>query len=117
MDIVLDPVGGDRVTDSLRSLGPWPGWLLVVGFTGGDIPTIGTNRLLLNNVDVVGVGWGAWTMKHPGLSAEQWGMSCRRCWRPERYRPATARVPRWSGPPKTIASLENRSAKWAKKWC
>ncbi|ANW62248.1 NADPH:quinone oxidoreductase [Mycolicibacterium murale] len=71
VDIVLDPVGGDRVTDSLRSLAPG-GRLLVVGFTGGDIPTIKTNRLLLNNVDAVGVGWGAWTMTHPGYVAQQW---------------------------------------------
>lgn len=71
VDIVLDPVGGDRVTDSLRSLAPG-GRLLVVGFTGGDIPTIKANRLLLNNVDAVGVGWGAWTMTHPGYLDKQW---------------------------------------------
>ncbi|MDF2823288.1 MAG: Zn-dependent oxidoreductase, NADPH:quinone reductase, partial [Mycobacterium sp.] len=71
VDIVLDPVGGDRVTDSLRSLAPG-GRLLVVGFTGGDIPTIKANRLLLNNVDAVGVGWGAWTMTHPGYLEKQW---------------------------------------------
>jgi NADPH:quinone reductase len=71
VDIVLDPVGGDRFTDSLRSLAP-AGRLLVVGFTGGDIPTIKVNRLLLNNVDAVGVGWGAWALSHPGYLAEQW---------------------------------------------
>jgi NADPH2:quinone reductase len=71
VDIVLDPVGGDRFTDSLRSLAPG-GRLLVVGFTGGEIPTVKVNRLLLNNVDAVGVGWGAWTMTHPGYLAQQW---------------------------------------------
>jgi len=71
VDIVMDPVGGDRFTDSLRSLAP-AGRLLVVGFTGGEIPTVKVNRLLLNNVDVVGVGWGAWTMTHPTALAEQW---------------------------------------------
>jgi NADPH2:quinone reductase len=71
VDIVLDPVGGDRVTDSLRTLAPG-GRLLVVGFTGGDIPTVKINRLLLNNVDAVGVGWGAWAGTHPGYLAEQW---------------------------------------------
>lgn len=71
VDIVLDPVGGDRFTDSLRSLSPG-GRLLVVGFTGGDIPTVKVNRLLLNNVDAIGVGWGAWTMTHPGYLAQQW---------------------------------------------
>ena len=71
VDVVVDPVGGDRFTDSLRSLAPG-GRLLVVGFTGGDIPTVKVNRLLLNNVDVVGVGWGAWTATHPGYLQEQW---------------------------------------------
>ncbi|MGB8403917.1 MAG: NADPH:quinone oxidoreductase family protein, partial [Mycobacterium sp.] len=71
VDVVLDPVGGDRFTDSLRSLAPG-GRLLVVGFTGGDIPTVKVNRLLLNNVDAVGVGWGAWVSSHPGYLAEQW---------------------------------------------
>ena len=58
VDVVMDPVGGERFTDSLRSLGP-EGRLLVVGFTGGEIPQVKVNRLLLNNLDVVGVGWGA----------------------------------------------------------
>jgi NADPH2:quinone reductase len=71
VDIVVDPVGGDRFTDSLRSLAPG-GRLLVVGFTGGEIPTVKVNRLLLNNVDAVGVGWGAWAGTHPGYLAEQW---------------------------------------------
>jgi NADPH2:quinone reductase len=71
VDIVVDPVGGDRFTDSLRSLAPG-GRLLVIGFTGGEIPTLKVNRLLLNNVDAVGVGWGAWALSHPGYLPEQW---------------------------------------------
>jgi NADPH2:quinone reductase len=71
VDIVVDPVGGNRFTDSLRSLAPG-GRLLVIGFTGGEIPTVKVNRLLLNNVDVVGVGWGAWSLTHPGYLLEQW---------------------------------------------
>jgi NADPH:quinone reductase len=71
VDIVMDPVGGARFTDSLRSLAP-AGRLLVVGFTGGEIPTVKVNRLLLNNIDVVGVGWGAWGLAHPGALQEQW---------------------------------------------
>ena len=71
VDIVVDPVGGDRFTDSLRSLAPG-GRLLVIGFADGEIPTVKVNRLLLNNVDTVGVGWGAWTMTHPNYLQEQW---------------------------------------------
>lgn len=71
VDVVVDPVGGDRFTDSIRSLAP-SGRILVLGFTGGEIPTVKVNRLLLNNVDVVGVGWGAWWMTRPGYLAGQW---------------------------------------------
>jgi NADPH2:quinone reductase len=71
VDLIADPVGGDRFTDSLRSLAR-EGRLLVLGFTGGEIPTVKVNRLLLNNIDVVGVGWGAWTLAHPGALQEQW---------------------------------------------
>jgi NADPH2:quinone reductase len=70
-DVVMDPVGGDRFTDSLRSLRP-EGKLLVVGFTGGTIPEVKVNRLLLNNISVVGVGWGAWWMSRPAYLQEQW---------------------------------------------
>jgi NADPH2:quinone reductase len=44
----------------------------VVGFTGGDIPTVKVNRLLLKNVEVVGAGWGEWVLSHPGYLLEQW---------------------------------------------
>ncbi|MCP9622708.1 NADPH:quinone oxidoreductase family protein [Nocardia otitidiscaviarum] len=71
VDIVLDPVGGDRFTDSIRSLASG-GRLLVVGFTAGEIPTVKVNRLLLKNVEVVGAAWGEWAMSHPGYLQEQW---------------------------------------------
>jgi NADPH2:quinone reductase len=71
VDIVVDPVGGDRFTDSIRSLSR-AGRVLVLGFTGGDIPTVKVNRLLLKNVEVVGVGWGEWVLANPGYLAEQW---------------------------------------------
>ncbi|MBM7808927.1 NADPH2:quinone reductase [Geodermatophilus bullaregiensis] len=71
VDVVADPVGGDRFTDSVRSLAR-EGRLLVLGFTGGEIPTVKVNRLLLNNVSVVGVGWGAFWSGEPGYVQEQW---------------------------------------------
>ena len=71
VDVVVDVVGGDLFTDSLRCLAP-QGRLLVVGFTGGAIPEVRVNRLLLNNIDVRGVGWGAYAMARPGYMAHQW---------------------------------------------
>jgi NADPH2:quinone reductase len=109
VDVVVDPVGGDRFTDSLRSLAPG-GRLLVIGFTGGEIPTVKVNRLLLNNIDVVGVGWGAWTATHPDALAEQWAgleglLSSGQLPppKPELYPLEQAAA--------AVASLENRTAK------
>ena len=48
------------------------GRLLVIGFTAGSIPEVKVNRLLLNNVSVVGVGWGAYWMSRPEFLARQW---------------------------------------------
>ena len=69
VDIVLDPVGGDRFLDSLRSLAE-RGRLVVIGFTGGSIPEVKVNRLLLNNTEIVGAGWGAYVMPKPDLNRE-----------------------------------------------
>ena len=72
----VDVVAGRRrrrdFTDSLRSLAT-QGRLLVVGFASGQgIPEVRVNRLLLNNVDVRGVGWGAYAMTRPGFMQGQW---------------------------------------------
>ena len=69
VDVVLDPVGGDRFTDSIRSLREG-GRVLVVGFTGGAIPEVKVNRLLLSNTEVVGAGWGAYVMGKPDVWRE-----------------------------------------------
>jgi NADPH2:quinone reductase len=65
--LVLDPVGGDRFTDSIRSLRE-EGRVVVVGFTGGSIPEVKVNRLLLNNTEVIGAGWGAYIMSKPDVN-------------------------------------------------
>ena len=57
VDLVFDPVGGDRFIDSVRALAVG-GRLLVVGFAAGSIPEVKVNRLLLKNASVVGVAWG-----------------------------------------------------------
>ncbi|HEX8052233.1 MAG TPA: NADPH:quinone oxidoreductase family protein [Thermoleophilaceae bacterium] len=69
VDLVLDPVGGDRFTDSLRSLAEG-GRAVVVGFTGGSIPEVRVNRLLLKNTEVIGAGWGAYVLGKPDVNRE-----------------------------------------------
>src|SRR3954452_10134862 len=68
VDVILDPVGGDRFTDSLRALREG-GRVVVVGFTGGSIAEGRVNRLL-GNTEVVGAGWGAYVLGRPDVSQQ-----------------------------------------------
>jgi NADPH2:quinone reductase len=61
VDIVYDPVGGERTNQSLRAL-RYDGQLLVIGFASGEIPQLEANQVLLRNRRVIGVDWGAWAM-------------------------------------------------------
>ena len=64
VDVVFDPVGGDRMLDTIRSLGYGGRWV-IIGFTGGSIPQVPTNRLLLKNVEVVGSYLGGYMQSVP----------------------------------------------------
>jgi NADPH2:quinone reductase len=44
--------------------------VIVVGFTGGSIPEVKVNRLLLNNTEVIGAGWGAYVLSKAELNLE-----------------------------------------------
>jgi NADPH2:quinone reductase len=65
VDVVLDPVGGDRFTDSLRSL-DIGGRLVVIGFAGGEIPQVKVNRLLHRNLTVLGISMDPMEHRFPG---------------------------------------------------
>jgi NADPH2:quinone reductase len=71
VDVVVDPVGGDRFPDSLRSLAR-EGRLVVLGFTGRGIPTVKVNRLLLTNTTVMGAASAEFWRTEPGYAARQW---------------------------------------------
>ena len=65
-DVIYDAIGGDYAEPALRSIA-WEGRYLVVGFAAGDIPKIPLNLALLKGCDIVGVFWGNWTARNPGL--------------------------------------------------
>ncbi|MEM9564606.1 MAG: NADPH:quinone oxidoreductase family protein [Actinomycetota bacterium] len=68
VDLVYDPVGGDRFLDGIRSLARF-GRMVVVGFAAGTIPEVRVNRLLLRNVSVVGAAWGEAMAYDPDLAS------------------------------------------------
>ncbi|MBS0340056.1 MAG: NADPH:quinone oxidoreductase family protein [Proteobacteria bacterium] len=57
IDVVCDPVGGRHSEPALRSMA-WAGRYLVIGFAGGQIPSIPLNLPLLKGCAIVGVFWG-----------------------------------------------------------
>jgi NADPH2:quinone reductase len=69
VDITVDPVGGDFFADSIRLLRR-EGRHLVIGFAAGGIPEIAVNRLLLKNIELVGVYWGGFIEQDVSIAAE-----------------------------------------------
>jgi NADPH2:quinone reductase len=67
VDVVFDPVGGAFAEPALRGL-TWDGRYLVIGFTAGEIPRIPLNLPLLKGTSIVGVFWGAFTVRDPRRS-------------------------------------------------
>ncbi len=63
VNIVYDAVGGDYAEPAVRALS-WEGRYLVVGFPAG-IPKIPLNLTLLKGSQILGVFWGASTMRDP----------------------------------------------------
>ena len=63
VDVIYDGVGGAYAEPAVRSLA-WEGRFLVVGFPAG-IPKLPLNLTLLKSCQIVGVFWGAYTMRDP----------------------------------------------------
>jgi NADPH:quinone reductase len=63
-DVIYDPVGGD-VFDLSTKVIAFGGRLLVIGFASGKIPSIQVNRVLLKNISIVGLHWGAYRAHDP----------------------------------------------------
>jgi len=63
-DVIYDSVGGDVFDRSLKCIA-WNGRLLVIGFASGRIPAVQVNRILLKNIAVTGLHWGAHLEKEP----------------------------------------------------
>jgi NADPH2:quinone reductase len=68
-DVIYDSVGGDVTDKSLKCIA-WNGRLLVIGFASGDIPSVRLNRVLLKNIAIVGLHWGAHVQHEPARIGE-----------------------------------------------
>jgi NADPH2:quinone reductase len=68
-DVIYDSVGGDITDASLKCIA-WNGRLLVIGFASGRIPEVKLNRVLLKNIALVGLHWGAHALHQPARVGE-----------------------------------------------
>lgn len=67
-DVFYDTVGGTLLTEGVRALNP-EGRALLIGFASGDVPQIKLNHLLVKNIDLIGVNWGAYARFAPEIMA------------------------------------------------
>jgi NADPH2:quinone reductase len=65
-DVVFDPVGGDAFDQALRAVN-WEARMLVIGFAAGRIQAVPANLILVKNISVIGVVWGAQAARDPVL--------------------------------------------------
>jgi len=65
-DVVYDPVGGDAFDQALRAVN-WEARMLVIGFASGRIQSVPANLILVKNISVTGVVWGAQSERDPAL--------------------------------------------------
>jgi NADPH2:quinone reductase len=66
VDVVFDNVGAD-VRDLVRCLA-WNGRFLVVGFAGGEVPSLPLNLTVLKSISVIGVAYGASAIADPAAN-------------------------------------------------
>ncbi|MGW4438225.1 NADPH:quinone oxidoreductase family protein [Streptomyces sp. NPDC004596] len=65
-DVVYDPVGGAAYAQSAK-LVAFEGRIVVVGFASGTIPSPALNHALVKNYAILGLHWGLYNTKNPGL--------------------------------------------------
>ena len=65
-DVVFDPVGGDAFDQAIRAVA-WGARMLVIGFAAGRIQSVPANLILVKNIAVTGVVFGAQNERDPQI--------------------------------------------------
>ncbi|MAQ13463.1 MAG: zinc-binding dehydrogenase [Sandaracinus sp.] len=106
VDVVYDPVGGDAFDLSTKILA-WEARLLVVGFASGRIPEMAANRIMLKNVDIVGVHWGPYFEHRPQVCRDAQD-ALNELWRAGAVRPLVSETHPLRDAPAALARLQAR---------
>jgi NADPH:quinone reductase len=89
-DVVYDPVGGDAFDQALRAVN-WEARMLVIGFAAGRTQSVPANLILVKNISVIGVVWGAQAARDPVLVSRNLA-ELLRWWEAGRLKPLVART-------------------------
>jgi NADPH2:quinone reductase len=89
-DVVFDPVGGEAFDQALRAVN-WEARMLVIGFAAGRIQAVPANLILVKNISVIGVVWGAQAARDPVLVSRNLA-ELLRWWEAGRLRPVVAKI-------------------------
>ncbi|SRR5665213_2567927 len=106
IDVALDNVGGEQFDAALRAAGR-DAQILVVGFAGGTIPQIPANRILLKELNVLGVYWGDWAARYPDRNRANFE-ALFTLMRAEKLHPRVDTVYAFADAPQAIADLHER---------
>ncbi|TPX17966.1 uncharacterized protein E0L32_011967 [Thyridium curvatum] len=69
VDVVFDPVGAVDLSTKCTA---WNGRIVVVGFAAGSIEKVAMNKVLLKNISLVGLHWGAYVKNEPQAIPGVW---------------------------------------------
>jgi NADPH:quinone reductase len=87
-DVVVDALGGAAFEGAIRAVA-WRGRYVVVGFAGGEIPTLKASYLLVKNISAVGLQWSDYRDREP-LWVGRVQDELFQLWRQGRIRPEAA---------------------------
>lgn len=108
VDVVYDPVGGERFLDSVRAMAAL-GRLLIIGFAGGAIPEIKINRLLLRNTSLIGAAWGE-MIRHDPLMPQRCAKEINRLFEAGKINPVVGSVYPLERGAEALREIEQRRA-------
>ena len=68
-DVVYDAIGGAQFNAAFRACNP-EARILLIGFASGDLPDVRPNHMLVKNITLIGLYWGAYLKFRPEVLTE-----------------------------------------------
>jgi NADPH:quinone reductase len=76
VDVVFDPLGGEWFTAATKVVA-FEGRIVSIGFASGELPQAAVNHALIKNYSILGVHWGLYRQRNPGVVERAHADLCR----------------------------------------